>query len=160
MSTAYHPQTDGQTERLNQCLENYLRSMTFNQQRKWIKWLSLAEWWYNTNFHSSLKTTPFQALYGYPPPQLPMGTPPTSSVEAVDVLLWERHQMLMGLRDNLPVEGSKPLEEICGPITYVPSGNGRLEIGSIFNCNRTGKSRRQGQFKAQPPLLWAGHLKW
>jgi hypothetical protein len=61
--------------------------MTFNQQRKWIKWLSLAEWWYNTNFHSSLKTTPFQALYGYPPPQLPMGTPPTSSVEAVDVLL-------------------------------------------------------------------------
>lgn len=71
MSSAYHPQTDGQTERINQCLENYLRSMAFDQQKKWARWLSLAEWWYNTNYHSSLKTTPFQALYGYPPPQLP-----------------------------------------------------------------------------------------
>lgn len=71
MSSAYHPQTDGQTERVNQCLENYLRSMVFTQQKRWIKWLPLVEWWYNTSFHSSLKTSPFHALYGYPPPQLP-----------------------------------------------------------------------------------------
>ena len=73
MSSAYHPQSDGQTERVNQCLENYLRSMLIAQPQRWTKRLSLAQWWYNSNFHSSLKTSPFQALYGYPPPQLSLG---------------------------------------------------------------------------------------
>jgi len=83
LSTAYHPQTDGQTERVNQCVENYLRSMVFNQQKKWVRWLPMAEWWYNPNHHSSLNSTPFEALYGYVPPQLPMGSLPRSNVEAV-----------------------------------------------------------------------------
>lgn len=67
LSTSYHPQTHGQTERVNQCLENYLRCMVFNQPKKWCFWLSLAEWWYNTSFHTSLKMTPFQAVYGRKP---------------------------------------------------------------------------------------------
>jgi transposase InsO family protein len=67
-STTYHPQTDGQTERVNQCLENYLRFMSFQEPKKWAAWLPLAEWWYNRSFHTSLKCTPFEALYGYPPP--------------------------------------------------------------------------------------------
>jgi transposase InsO family protein len=45
ISTAYHPQTDGQTERVNQCLEGYSRCMAFHSPKKWRKWLSLAEWW-------------------------------------------------------------------------------------------------------------------
>jgi hypothetical protein len=69
-STSYHPQTDGQTERVNQCLENYLRNMAFLQPTKWHQWLAPAEWWYNTSFHTSRKMTPFQALYGRPPPML------------------------------------------------------------------------------------------
>ncbi|KAJ4770480.1 polyprotein [Rhynchospora pubera] len=81
MSTAYHPQNDGQTERVNQCIENYLRSMMLNQPKLWTKWLAMAEYWYNTNFHSALNTTPFKALYGYDPPQLPMGTIPRCSDE-------------------------------------------------------------------------------
>jgi transposase InsO family protein len=67
-SSAHHPQTNGQTERVNQCLKNYLRCMSFTEPKKWSSWLSLAEWWYNTTYHTSLKCTPFQALYGYPPP--------------------------------------------------------------------------------------------
>jgi hypothetical protein len=47
-SSAYHPQSDGQTEHVNQCLENYLRSMAFQEPKKWMSWLSLAEFWYNT----------------------------------------------------------------------------------------------------------------
>lgn len=43
--------------------------MTFQKPKQWSSWLSLAEWWYNTNFHSALKMTLFQALYGFPPQQ-------------------------------------------------------------------------------------------
>jgi IS30 family transposase len=67
-STAYHPESDGQTERVNQCLEQYLRIMTFTEPRKWIEWLPAAEWWYNTSYHSAIKKSPFKALYGYKPP--------------------------------------------------------------------------------------------
>lgn len=67
MSSSYHPQTDGQTERLNQCLETYLRCMTNACPTKWPNWLALVEYWYNTTFHSALKRSPFEVLYGYKP---------------------------------------------------------------------------------------------
>ena len=68
MGTAYYPQSDGQTKKVNQCLEQYLRGMVFDKQTKWAQYLPLAEWWYNTSWHSAIKLTPFEALYGYPPP--------------------------------------------------------------------------------------------
>jgi hypothetical protein len=67
LSTAYHPQTDGQSERVNQCLDMFLRCAVYQAQKKWKKWLAQAELWYNTSFHSSLQCTPFKALYGYDP---------------------------------------------------------------------------------------------
>lgn len=94
LSSAYHPQTDGQTERLNQCLENYLRCMVSSTPKQWCKWLPLAEYWYNTNYHTSLKTTPFQALYGYPPPHLSLGSYlDTSNTKVADLL--EKRQAFM-----------------------------------------------------------------
>ena len=65
MSSAYHPQMDGQTERVNQCLEMYLRCAVHDSPKKWCQWLSLAELWYNSTFHSALGCSPFKALYGY-----------------------------------------------------------------------------------------------
>ena len=67
MSSSYHPQTDGQTERLNQCLEGFLRCTVHACPRQWFKWLPLAEYWYNTSFHSALQLSPFEVLYGHPP---------------------------------------------------------------------------------------------
>lgn len=67
MSSSYHPQTDGQIERLNQCLETYLRCMVNSCPTKWAAWISLAEFWYNTTVHSAHGKTPFEVLYGYPP---------------------------------------------------------------------------------------------
>ena len=67
MSSSYHPQTDGQMERVNQCLETFLRSFVHVCPSKWSSWLSLAEFWYNASFHSSLGSFPFEVMYGRPP---------------------------------------------------------------------------------------------
>ena len=67
MSSAYHPQTDGQTEVINKCLEAYLRCFVTDKQNHWSQWLHLVEWRYNSTYHTSTKMTPFQVLYGYEP---------------------------------------------------------------------------------------------
>jgi hypothetical protein len=67
MSSSYHPQTDGQTERLNQSMETFLRCFVNACPAKWSSWLALAEFWYNATTHSTLGCSPFEALYGYPP---------------------------------------------------------------------------------------------
>lgn len=99
-SSAYHPQSDGQTERVNQCLEVYLRCMAFSEPRTWSSWLPLAEWWYNTNYHSSLKSTPFQALYGYPPPLISEVSIPGPTSPARDFLI-QKQDMMTKLKANL-----------------------------------------------------------
>ena len=70
MSSSYHPQTDGQTERLNHCLEMFLRCTVHSYPKKWHQWLPAAEFWYNTSFHSALGKSPFEVLYGHTPRQL------------------------------------------------------------------------------------------
>lgn len=67
MSTSFHPQTDGQTERTNQVLEHYLRQYCNYHQDNWESLLPLAEFCYNNNVHESTGTTPFFANYGYHP---------------------------------------------------------------------------------------------
>ena len=67
LSTAYHPETDGQTERVNQTLERYLRIYCAYQQNDWHEWLPLAEFSYNNSDHSSTGLSPFMANYGYHP---------------------------------------------------------------------------------------------
>ena len=100
-STAYHPQTDGQTERVNQCLENYLRCMCFNAPRRWFHYLSLAEWWYNTSYHTSLNMTPFQALYGFPPPMIAEVILPDCPNDNAKQLLQHRELATQIIKDNL-----------------------------------------------------------
>ncbi|WMV14796.1 hypothetical protein MTR67_008181 [Solanum verrucosum] len=83
-STAYHPQTDGQTEVLNRTVETFLRCFCCDSQKNWASYLSLAEWWYNTTFHSAIQTTPYEALYGRPPPIHIPYVPGEASEEEVD----------------------------------------------------------------------------
>jgi hypothetical protein len=61
---AYHPQTDGQTERVNQILEDMLRAYAIDYGKNWDKCLSLAKFAYNNSYQSNLKMEPFEALYG------------------------------------------------------------------------------------------------
>jgi hypothetical protein len=67
LSTAYHPQTDGQTERTNQAIEHYLRVFVGDQQDDWATLLDTASLAYNNSWHSAIKMSPFFANYGYHP---------------------------------------------------------------------------------------------
>ena len=64
---AYHPQTDGQTERINQKLEQYLRVFINHRQEQWPDWLGTAEFAYNNKVHTTTKILPFKANYGQDP---------------------------------------------------------------------------------------------
>nr|GFB20683.1 putative reverse transcriptase domain, ribonuclease H-like domain, aspartic peptidase domain protein [Tanacetum cinerariifolium] len=64
MSTAYHPETDGQSERTNQTLEDMLRACAINFGKGWVNHLPLVKFSYNNSYHASIKATPFEALYG------------------------------------------------------------------------------------------------
>jgi len=100
-STAYHPQTDDQTEVTNRCLETYLRCLTGAKPRLWVKWLGWAEFWFNSNYNSSTRTTPFKALYGRDPPHLIKGTTIPLSMDEVNRITEERDTILHDLRSNL-----------------------------------------------------------
>jgi len=64
LSTAFHPQTDGQTERMNQELEQYLWFFIENRQKDWPEWLAAAEFAINNKVHTATKVSPFMANYG------------------------------------------------------------------------------------------------
>ncbi|GJU93992.1 retrotransposon-related protein [Tanacetum coccineum] len=87
------PGYNGQTEVVNS-LECYLRCMTGERPQDWAKWLSLAELWYHSNFHTSIHTTPFQAVYGQTPPIHVPYLGGLSKVDAVDRTLEAREQAI------------------------------------------------------------------
>ena len=59
LSTAYHPQTDGQTERTNKELEQYLRMYVNYRQNNWLEWLAMVEFAFNNKVHTAIKTLLF-----------------------------------------------------------------------------------------------------
>lgn len=83
LSTAYHPQTDGQTERVNQELEQYLRAFINYRQSDWASLLPMAEFAHNTRAHAATKSSPFQLVYGYEP-QFTVLPAPQQVVPAAD----------------------------------------------------------------------------
>jgi hypothetical protein len=87
LNTSYHPQTNGQTEVVNKCLETYLRCFSSKRKNKWDQWLPLAEWWYNTSYHTTTRMTPFEAVYGKKPPLVLSYFPSVSKVQVVDQML-------------------------------------------------------------------------
>ncbi|MCH86958.1 hypothetical protein A2U01_0007822, partial [Trifolium medium] len=101
MSSAYHPETDGQTEVLNRCLETYLRCFASDQPKTWSHWISWAEFSYNTTFHISIGKTPFEVVYGRHPPNLLRFLSNETKVAAVAVELSERDEALNQLKVHL-----------------------------------------------------------
>ena len=126
LSSAYHPQTDGQTEVVNRCMEQYLRCFIHQWPHKWTSYLPWAEYWYNTTYHISAGMTPFQALYGRLPPAIPLYTEGISPVHAVDQQLLHRDVLLKQLKTNLEVSVNRMKQ-----MTDRKSRDVSFEVGSL-----------------------------
>jgi hypothetical protein len=101
MSSAYHPQIDGQTERLNQYLEGYLRCAAHSCPKQWHKWLALAEYWYNTSFHTALGLYPFEVLYGHPPRHFGISSHLENIVPDLEAWLQDRNLLTKLIQQQL-----------------------------------------------------------
>jgi transposase InsO family protein len=94
LSTAFHPQTDGQSEVINRIIVMYFRCVTGDRPRAWVDWLSWAEYCYNTSFQTALRATPFEVVYGRPPPPLLPLQHGAAQTEAAESLLCDRDAFL------------------------------------------------------------------
>jgi hypothetical protein len=101
LRTAHHPQTDGQIEFVNKCLETYLRCFSSERKHRWAQWLPLVEWWYNTYYHTTTHMTPFEALYGQNPPSILSYMPMVLKVQEVEKNITFREDILHALKYNL-----------------------------------------------------------
>jgi hypothetical protein len=93
MSSSYHPQSDGQTECLNQTMETFLRCFVNSCPHKWSAWISSAQFWYNSCYHSAVGRSPFEALYGYSPKHF--GISAMDAAHSPDLSSWLRDRQLM-----------------------------------------------------------------
>jgi transposase InsO family protein len=87
LSTAFHPQTDGQTERQNQALEHFLRCYVNERMDDWPEWLAAAQAVYNHKVHNSLNQTPFVTVFGDADMELPSAEV-DEAPEKVDAVEW------------------------------------------------------------------------
>lgn len=78
---------------VNKSLEHYLRVFATDKPSGWVEWLPLAEYWFNINFHTTTKLTPFESLYGYPLLRL-LDYIHGTKVEAIDTHLKSRQHIL------------------------------------------------------------------
>jgi hypothetical protein len=106
-SSAYHPQTDGQTERTNQILEDMLRAYALNYGKSWDKSLPYADFSYNNSYQASIEMAPYEALYGRQC-QTPLFWSKTgeSQIFGPEVLRDAEKQVQM-IRENLKIAQSR-----------------------------------------------------
>jgi hypothetical protein len=106
-SSAYHPQTNGQTERVNQILEDMLRACTLKDNQSWDKCLRYDEFFYNNNYQESIKMAPFEFLYGRKcKTPLFWNEPSENQIFGPDILRKAERQVQM-VRENLKLAQSK-----------------------------------------------------
>ena len=105
-TTAFHPQLDGQTERVNQVLEQLLRMFTTKRQDDWSDLLPIAEFAYNNSLHSSTGFSPFYATYGYHP-TLSFMNPTTSTVPAAEDRIRHLQQVHEEVKTMIKIAGDQ-----------------------------------------------------
>ncbi|GAU15122.1 hypothetical protein TSUD_08600 [Trifolium subterraneum] len=101
MSSAYHPQSDGQTEIVNKILQQYLHCFVHDKPKLWGQFLHWAEWHYNTAVHTSTGVSPFQVVYGRTPPNIADYIPGATTLQAIEATELERTEVLQLLKKKL-----------------------------------------------------------
>lgn len=101
LSSAYHPQSDGQTEMLNRVIEQYLRAFVHSRQGTWGKYLPWVEWSHNSAWSASTGSTPYEITYGRKLFTFPEYLARTSKIDAVDALLVDREMTFQAIRKKL-----------------------------------------------------------
>jgi len=100
-TSAFHPQSDGQSEAANKIVSMYLRCLTGDRPRNWLEWLPWAEFCYNSSYQQSLKTSPFHVVYGRHPPTIRSYEQGDARLPAVDKAMSDRDEFLAEVRDRL-----------------------------------------------------------
>jgi len=101
MTSAFHPQSDGQTEVVNRVIVKYMRCFTGDRPRQWLRWLPWAEYVYNTAYQTSLHETPFRVVYGRDPPSIRSYEPGETRVAAAAQEMEAREAFLADVRYRL-----------------------------------------------------------
>ncbi|QRW24436.1 Retrotransposable element Tf2 protein [Rhizoctonia solani] len=132
-SSAYHPQSNGQTERVNPSIKHFLRAYSGVNQRDWTRWLPMAEFAYNNAIHSSTGKTPFKALYGWEPTLTPSNVP-TDVPEADDLAQtmeaqWKEVELALqqSKKQMLARESGNPTEFEMGEEVWLDAKNVNLK---------------------------------
>lgn len=105
-TTAFHPQSDGQTERVNQVLEQMLRMFTTRRQDDWSDLLPIAEFAYNNSLHAATGFSPFYATYGYHP-TLSFKSPTNSIVPAAEERIRHLHDVHEEVKNMIKIAGEQ-----------------------------------------------------
>jgi hypothetical protein len=159
LSSAFRPQTDGQTERTNRFIEDYLRNYVHATQNNWSELLSSAEFAYNSRIHDSIKMSPFEADLGYIPRSVPdhvfdqiVGTKSKRDV----LLLGQKQQALMNCAKENLIKAQERMSKYYNrnrPIQDFEVGDKVLISAKNLNIEHLGVSA--GGTKKFAPL-WIG----
>ncbi|SJL04701.1 uncharacterized protein ARMOST_08071 [Armillaria ostoyae] len=177
-STAFHPQTDGQTERINQEVEKYLRIFINYHQNNWADWLPLAEFAHNNRIHSATGKSPFMILYGRNPriipdsPRTPNSKVPAASdfSKAIAQIHKETEVALEKAAGRMKAQYDKhkrsPQEYHVGDKVWLDATNLHLprpkkklddkRVGPFLVLEKTGAST----YKLKLPPHWKIHLRF
>ena len=149
-STAYHPQTDGQSERINQELEQYLRIFCNYRQDDWVDYVAMAEFAYNNHNHSTTKHSPFYASRGYHP-NIIIAKTKTSTVPKADELVDRIQQLHTEIQSALRLSQERIKEYYDNRHEKAP----KIEEGSMVwldakNITTTAPSKKLADKKLGP----------
>ncbi|QRW19830.1 Retrotransposable element Tf2 protein [Rhizoctonia solani] len=131
--SAYHPQSNGQTEHVNLLVEHFLRAYSGVNQRDWVKWLPMAEFTYNNAVHSATGKTPFKALHGWEPTltpsNVPMDVPKADDLATQMESQWKEIKLALQQSKSQMIAGEEgsPLEFKIGEEAWLDAKNLKLK---------------------------------